>query len=332
MQKFFPFLGPILCVGTLAFAPCKTATAQMKKVELERSGLVYALGRVDRVANGSAQIDLGDVHTLRRGERVAIIRPVDNYYVPVGLFAISETYSTYSRAAKATGLHPQEGDIALFVREFSQLKTADQHRDSFVKQEIIKNAGNNRYSTFGRSDVAIALADYRSQYDTWERSKRDVIGYLAGKSFAGGKHTAVEPLLKQIDMMREFLRDGRNSLPAAGDKWVSVMSLLTGPTASAQHQAAQKVETDDDFSDEESTGPTIRDIQREVKDKLFDRLDEEQKLVSFLVATILEEDPPRLELWFDHNVRRSQFPLLAEEVSLIDDVRRVLQTLRRNDI
>ena len=132
-------------------------------------------------------------------------------------------------------------------------------------------------------------------------------------------------------MIREMLRDGRNSLPAAGEQWVSVMSILAGPTVIAQHEAAQNVVTEDEFVDEEDAGPTIRDIQREVGDTLFDRSEEQRKLISLFVATILEANPPRLELWFEHNVKRSQFPELSDDVSLIDDVRRIMQRLRGED-
>lgn len=334
IRSFLRFM--LGCLIAFASVQFQTRTAHAQTFELARTGLVYVLGRVDRVDSGSAKIDLGDVHTLRPGERVAIIRPFENYYIPIGVVHIAETNSTYCRAAKSTGVRPAPGDIAIFVREFSQLKTAEQHLENFVKHRLVKDAGKNRYSTFGNADVAIALANYRVQYTRWERSKRDVIGYLGGRSFAGGKESAIEPLLSQLDMMRESMRDGRASLPAAGNHWVSVMTVIAGATATAQLNSAMEVKVEDEFAEDDESGPTIRDIRRLVHDTLFDRLDEEIHLVSYLVASYLDASKANavegsFELWFTHRLKTSQFPGMAEEIGVIDNIDRILQILRDDD-
>ena len=320
-------LSLLFWIGSLALAPDCVNSVYGQQIQIARSGLIYGLGRVERVDSKSAQIDLGDVHTLRPGEKVAIFRPQGNYFVPIGVLVVGETHPTFCRTTRSTSVKPEAGDIAMFTREFSQLKTAAQHRDDYVRHRVAKNTGRNRYSTFGEDDVAIALADYRDHYEQWERSQRDVVGYLPGKTFAGGKESEISQLLKQISMMRELHRVGSNTLPAAGPQWVAVMNVLFGPTVVLQHRAAQKIVTDE-FADEEVTGPPIRDIERQVRDTLFDRRDEEQKLVTYLVANIIENSPRSLEIWFTHNLKESQFPQMAEEVALVDQVRRILKELR----
>ena len=295
-------------------------------VEVERTGLVYGLGRVDHVSNDSALIDLGDIHLLKVGENVAIIRPTDDYYVPVGVLKIAETYPTYSRAIRSTLIEPQPGDIVLFVREFSQMKTASRHLEDFVRQQIVKTTGNNSYSTERRAEVAVALSNYKAKYVSWERSKKDVIGYLPGVSFGDGRERTLKPLLNQINMMREFHRAGRNSLPAAGEQWVSVMNVLFGPTVTAQHAATQKVVVDDDPA-EKPGGLPFRDIQRRVRDALFDRLVEEQNLVAYLVASIMESPPRIQEQWLHQQLLQSQFPEVASDTALIERLTKVLKDL-----
>lgn len=322
----------LFLVAISVLLPNFLTSVQGQDLSLSRSGLVYGLGRVQRLKSSSIQIDLGDVHTLKPGEKVAIFRGKDNYYVPLGVVEVRETHPNFCQATKPSKVRPQVGDIAMFAREFSQLKTATEHRDDYARLTLLKNSGRNRYSTFGSVDVAVALADYGAHYDEWERSKRDVIGFMYGKSFVETREDGIAPLMRQINMMREIHRDGRKSLPAAGEGWKSVISTLSGPTARAQHLAAQQVVTDDEFVDAESSGPTIRDIKRQVRDTLFDKLDEEQKLLTYLVANLIEIAPRNTEVWFSHNLKQSQFPLLAEEPNLVEQVRAIQQALQSDNL
>lgn len=324
MHKSAVFLSVVLSI----LLPETPAVVCGQEVNLARSGLVYGLGRVQRVSSTSSQIDLGDVHTLRPGEKLAIFRPTSNYYVPIGVVEVRQTFATYCQTNNSPNVRPEIGDVAVFPREFSQLKTSAEHQDDFVRLQVLKKSGSNRYSTFGDAHVAEAMAEYRDRYDQWERSKSDVIGYMFGQSFVKSGEQSITPLLRQIGLMREIYRDGRRSLPAAGEAWDAVIRVVSGPTVRAQHEAAQKIVTDDEFVDEEKSGAMIRDIQRLVRDTLFDKLDEEQKLVTFLVATIIETSPRNVELWFSHHLEQSQFPLLAEEVALVDQVREILKVLR----
>ena len=324
MSKSFRFL----CVTVSVLLSSMPSFARGQEIDLVRAGLVYAIGQVQRVASNSSQIDLGDVHTLRLGEKLAIFRATDNYYVPIGVVTVRQTFATYCQTTNSPSVHPEIGDIAIFPREFSQLKTAADHRDDFARLMLLKNSGSNRYSTLGDAHVAEALSEYSAKYGQWERSKRDVVGYMFGRSFIDSGEQPITPLLRQINMMREIYRAGRKSLPAAGEEWAAVITLMSGPTVRAQHLAAQKIVTEDEFVDDENTGPPIRGIQRQVRDTLFDKLDEEQKLATFLVARILEASPPNPELWFSHNLTQSQFPLLAQEPALVDQVRKILQVLR----
>ena len=109
--RLLPLYVVVLLAATDA-GNSKSACGQ--PIEIERSGLLYGIGRVDRVARDPALIDLGDVHSLRVGEKVALIRPTDDYYEPIGVVEIAETYPTYSRAARSTRIEPQAGDIVLF--------------------------------------------------------------------------------------------------------------------------------------------------------------------------------------------------------------------------
>jgi hypothetical protein len=300
------------------------------EIGIERSGLIYGLGHVERVSRGSALIDLGDVHTLKVDEMVAVIRPVDNYYVPVGVLRIEQTYPTTCRTRRSNVVRPLPGDIVMFTREFWQLKTGPRFRNEYLKQQVIKTSANQGYSTFRRSDTAAALMKYELNHPKWERADGKVIGYLEAASFSDGGRKFIMGLLRQIGMIREHHRVGGKTLPAAGEKWSSVMSVLLGPTVTAQHEAAQPVSDDEELLEEDS-GPTVRDVRRVVRKRLFARLDEELDLITYLVATLLEDPVGNEHLWFIQQFGQSQFPDLARDDAVFEQIRVIVRDLQ-NDL
>ncbi|MEO2015343.1 MAG: hypothetical protein ABGZ53_13320 [Fuerstiella sp.] len=309
------------------FLTSSTQTFAQNEIEVVRPGLIYGLGHVERVARGSALIDLGDVHTLKVDERVAIIRPVENYFVPIGVLRIEQTGPTTCRARRSNVVKPLPGDIVLFTREFWQLKTGPRFRDEYLKQQIIKTSAALGYSTFRRGDTATALMRYQLNHPKWERAHGNVIGYLEGASFSDGQRKFIAELLKQIGMIREHHRVGGRTLPAAGEHWVSVMTVLLGPTVTAQHEAAQPVSDDDDLLEEEF-GPSVRDIRRVVRERLFDRLDEELNLITYLVATLLENPVGNERLWFTQQFGQSQFPDLTRDDAIFEQIRVIVRELQ----
>ena len=315
-----------LAACALLLTLCTQADAQTE-FQVERAGLIYGLGHVERVARGSALIDLGDVHTLKVDEKVAVIRPVDNYYVPIGVLRVQHTYPTTCRTHRSNIVDPLPGDIILFTREFWQMKTGPLFRDQYLKQQIIKTSGNKGYSTFRRSDTAVALMKYQSNHPKWERADAKVVGYIEGASFSDGQRSSFEALLRQIGMIREYHRVGGRTLPAAGEKWEKVMSILLGPTVIAQHEAAQPVSDDEDLLDEDF-GPAVRDVRRVVRERLFARLDEELDLITYLVATLLEDPVGNERLWFIKQFGQSQFPDLARDDAVFEQIRVIVRDLQ----
>ncbi|MEO1979721.1 MAG: hypothetical protein ABGZ24_04330 [Fuerstiella sp.] len=312
------------------FAILLTSSAQtfaQNEIEVIRSGLIYGLGHVEGVTRGSALIDLGDVHTLKVDEQVAVIRRVENHFVPIGVLRVEQTGPTTCRARRSNVVKPLPGDIIMFTREFWQLKTGPHFRDEYLKQQIIKTSAALGYSTFRRGETAAALMKYQLNHPKWERADGRVIGYLEGASFSDGRRRFIAKLLAQIGMIREDHRIGGRTLPAAGEEWVQGMRVLLGPTVTAQHEAAQPVSGDEDLL-EEDFGPTVRDIQRVVRERLFARLDEELNLITYLVATLLENPVGNERLWFIQQFGQSQFPDLARDDAVFEQIRIIVRDLQ----
>ncbi|MEQ9411333.1 MAG: hypothetical protein RIK87_26705 [Fuerstiella sp.] len=316
----------LLLLGTVV-TPCAG-----QEIETERSGLVYSIGRIEKVSRGSALMDLGDVHGLTLVSpfnQVAIFRATSSGYIPVGVVRVAETYATFSRTRRTSGVSPEKGDVVMFVRELSQLSDTPVHRDRFIGKQVIRNSNASSYSTFRRPDTARALTDYQFSYPKWERRRARVLGFYNGPSFAEGGEELLSPLLNYIDMLREDYRIGRNSLPAAGTAWDRVMSVLYGETAEAQHQAAQPVAAEDTPL-AAAPRPADRDIRRVVRDVFFDRTLEEQNLLAYLVATMLEASPGNQEVWFRQKILSSQFPEMSEEEYVLEQVLLIMRTLQED--
>ena len=127
-------------------------------------------------------------------------------------------------------------------------------------------------------------------------------------------------------MLREHYQEGRLSLPAAGELWEESLRVLTGPAIREEHLAAFAVR---EQNGAESNGgrPPLREIRRIVDERLFERLPEERALLSYFIATFMEEGASEQDLWMQHKIRRSQFPALDDEnIHLV--LNRIVQELR----
>lgn len=336
MQKkrtFFGFTHPaVCCLVTVSVFMSSAGVLSAQEIETERSGLVYSIGRVERAIRGAALIDMGYAHTLDTApphNKVALFRATESRYVPVGVLTIAETYMTVSLTEPSAAVKPQVGDVVFFVRELSELKTPLEHRDEFIREELVKNANQSEYTSFRRDVAARALRDYTDNHRKWVMSTADVVGFLNGPSYEDGRETRLQPLLNYIGMIREDYRVGRNSLSAAGRKWDVTVKALMGPTATVQHFAAQPVE------EEGNAVPAAKrvsdqDLRRLVRESFFDRSDEEINLLAYLVASLLEYTPRNQDVWFRNQLLRSQFPALADEEFVLEEVRDLLRDLNDN--
>lgn len=327
-------LAPLMLSAVILVTAPQFGVAQDgDEVNTERSGLVYSIGRVDDVIGGGALIDMGDAHNLSNApplNKVALFRSSQERYIPVGVMTISETYATHCRTAASPRTSPQPGDIVMAVRELSQLKTPDRHQDDFIKLQIIKNGNASGYSTMRRSAVARTLRDYAQNHKKWVRSRATILGFLNGESWSEGREVRLKPLLDYIGLIREDYRAGRNSLSAAGRKWDETVKVLYGQTTNIQHKAAQPVEDDPNFATVDRRPPD-RDIRRMVREHFFDHNSEQQNLLAYLVATLLEYTPRNQEVWFQHQILKSQFPELGEEDYILDQVRLILQEIQEGN-
>lgn len=322
----------VINTAVLLLAMCCTAsaTAQDPQFELERSGLVYSVGRVERTISGAALIDLGYIHNLSAvapRNKVAVFRVEQSWYVPLGTLTVAETFETTSLTRPNPRVNPQPGDIVMYVRELSQLKAPREHSTDFLRERIVRTRNTSSYSTTRLDAVARALDAYQTSYRRWERSEADVVGFMNGQSYADGGERRLQRLLNFLQVMRESYRRGYRSVEAAGPKWVRVIEPILGPTVIAQHAASQDVgQADPLLANMPQISP--RDIRREVDEHLFDQSEAQRNTLAFIVADLLERSPRNDDIWFQQALLQSQFPELIEEDYILEQVREILKARR----
>lgn len=297
-------------------------------VNLDRAGIRYSIGTVTLVQRGEAQIDLGEVHSLKKLDRLAIFRPRVGKYHPQGVVTLQEVFGVRCRTMVVRGFEIEPGDIAITIREFSQVPPAGRFRDDYVRRQKVRFSAKPNYSTVGRKSVAHTLWEYQDKYGKWEKSSGDVIGFLNGDTWREGGEERAKNLLNYINLLRRHRSEGLNSAPGAGAKWESVMSVLYGPTAIKRHESSQAITEEDTYSLGQAPRPSVRSIERRVNEQFFDREPAARQLLAYIVLTGLESSPVREDLWLQTILTQSQYPELVGEESISQPMLELINELK----
>ena len=106
------------------------------------------------------------------------------------------------------------------------------------------------------------------------------------------------------------------------------MKLLAGPTASSGHRLVSESEQEDTESDRQVLA--AKDVRAFVIDALFDREPEQQNIVAVIVAAMLASEPRDAQSYPVRALLDSQFPDLAEDDALTEDIQQLVRTLRES--
>ena len=292
-----------------------------QSADLERSGIVYVIGTVIHMTPGGAVIDLGEAHTLRDQDSLAVFRPANNYFEAKGLAAVTRAGVTFSLCDSQVVL--EENDVVMTVRELSQISPGRKHRTQVLTRQVIRTAGEENHTTVRNVRIAQALLDYELQYPGWERSQSEVVGTLLSGSLRSDRSDRRDHLLSQIDLMRELYQQGTEMIPAAGKAWEQVIDLLAGPTARAEHDSLPESEAAEDAD----VAVTAGSIRVRVLEQVFDLRPEQQNTIAMLVAALATGESTNRQNMLTTLLRRSQFPELADDEQLLEDMRSIVRAL-----
>ncbi|MFN9160858.1 MAG: hypothetical protein ACK6D5_24145 [Planctomyces sp.] len=333
-----------LCSMLLGLLGClllpQSALAQTDDNTKAGGGIVWYAGTVLSSAAEAERIDLGDVHGILEGDLLAAFRRTDNHYRPLGTVQIIESHPTWSRPGGPVAAQLQQGDLVLGIRTVRQIGTGSDFSEAFLNRQLIRNSNRNGYSTLREQESAQVLHTIVNRQQRWVKQLKPVAGRIRGASVTPADFQSLQPLLSQIRRCQDFSAIGIPLEKCASPEWAAVTAVLTPrpavETASSAPRNKQPAAPDASLPNPDSSPDSlaatlnrrIELIQQESSVVLFDRFPEERILANLICTAIGIENPRNEPLWIGLELARSQFPELADDREMQQEIPEILKRVR----
>jgi hypothetical protein len=333
VRRLSAFLVPVhacFVACAIVVSPVSIPSAAAETPGEDPNGLVYFAGTVLTMIQGAAVVDLGDVHTLKPGDQLAVFRTQDSYLRPLGTISVTKSHPNWMYTQRSDSHDLRPGDLVMFVRTVADIGRPSVHRDRFLATQYLKARGRNSYSTIHDRDVAMAIREVSKRQPVWVRQRRRVSGLVAGTSLDEAAETRLKLLTSQINQIRTLQDMGIPAAEAGGPAWKSVMSVLRGPAELGQPVVQLGLEKPDavtpDPAEEVEIG--VDRIRNVVRSNLYARPEEEQDTVCIIVTAMMRQRVGDESLWLRRQLLESQFPMLADDDQIYVDVDLITRELR----
>ena len=339
-QSFFRLVTG-LTVAVFAAICGETAVAE-KIDKLDGAGVIEFFGTIHLQEDKHPVIDLGDAQGLHEANEVAIFRAEDMHFRPLGSFRIEESFATHAVPEVPSGVELRDGDRVVYVKTLSQLGTGDDFRESFLRQQLIKTAERNSYSTFRQQDEADTLQRYVSRQPRWVRDRKHFAGRMRSPSVSVQAADDMTAVLSQVQLLQHYQSLGISIDRNIGRNWVAVIKALKpAPEIVFGEPRYNKSKSNEETSAEKPLGPNQESVdvverraerfRREADNILFTRSAEERNLAVIVLAALYVEKPRNEGQWLVDQVRVSQFPTLAVNEQFIEDLLKILKRVRTSE-
>jgi len=291
----------------------------------ERSSILYLIGRVTSATDKSCLIDIGAVHTIGSQNQLAVFRPIDGYYKPIGRITVVHTEATTSHCTHR--IRTQRDDIVMTVREISQLRPGARHREHIVRRKVVEARHQTSSTTVHHVRTAHALSDYEKQFPKWERSRGAVVGQLLSATLKDSGNKQLERLTSQVNLMRRLYQQDARIVDAAGELWTGVMPVLAGRTAAAGHALRVKDQQEGDIPPN-----AVQVAAAELRDRVFERFyhleREQQNILALVVASQIAKSTRNNQTLLKTTIDQTQFEGLGEDEQLLEGMERLVLDFR----
>ena len=350
--RFFrSFAGLLILMKHLSISLCLTTVVSIFSVlpavalgqsdpnVINGGGLVWFAGSVISDSDEAIRIDLGDVHGVLEGDRLAAFRPQNSHYAPVGTIQILESHSTWSRPARSISMALHKGDIIIGIRTLRQIGTGQDLQEAFLERQLVRSSNRNSYSTLREQQSAKILHGLVRRQTRWIRELKPVAGQVRSDSFSSENFQKIQPLLNQIMRFQDLRATGIPIERCIGKEWESVLGTLTPESAIAASTpgkgkldqtpavVSQSAESETDSLKSELE-KRIDVVREETGLVLFDRFPEERNVAMMICSVIDLESPKNEPLWISLELSKSQFPELAEDREMLVELPEILKRVR----
>lgn len=321
---------------------CGAAAVAEEIDKLDGAGVIEFFGTIHLQEGNHPIIDLGDAHGLNEADVVAVFRAVDMHFRPLGAFTIQESFATHAVPEVPAGVELRDGDRVVYVKTLSQLGTGDRFRESFLRQQLIKTAERNSYSTFRQQDEADTLQRYVARQPRWVRDRKHFAGRMRSPTVSVQSADDMTAVLSQVQLLQRYQSVGISIDRNMGVEWVAVIKALKpAPEVVFGEPKYNKPKSDEEGAGKIAVEPNADPVdvverraerfRREASDILFTRSAEERNLAVIVLAALYVEKPRNERQWLIDQVRVSQFPSLATNEQFIEDLLKILKRVRTSE-
>jgi hypothetical protein len=310
--------------------------------KLDGAGVIEFFGTIHLQEGKHPIIDLGDAHGLHEANEVAIFRAEDMHFRPLGSFRIEESFATHSIPEVPSGIELRDGDRVVYVKTLGQMGTGGAFRESFLRQQLIKTAERNSYSTFRQQDEADSLQRYVSLQPRWVRNRKHFAGRMRSPTVTVQAADDMIPVLSQVQLLQHYHSIGILIDRNIGRNWLAVMNALrpepevvfgeprltNATTKEASSKASAATQPPEPIDVIERRAERMR---READNILFTRSAEERNVAVIVLAALYVEKPRNERQWMIDQVRVSQFPSLSVNDQFIEDLLKILKRVRTSE-
>jgi hypothetical protein len=305
-----------------SFLLTASAVAQTDANTKAGGGVVWYVGTVLSSAAEAERIDLGDVHGILEGDQLAAFRRTDNHYKPLGTVQIIESHPTWSRPGGPVAAQLQQGDLVLGIRTVRQIGTGSDFSEAFLNRQLVRNSNRNGYSTLREQESAQVLRTIVNRQQRWVKQLKPVAGRIRGASVTPADFQSLQPLLSQIRRCQDFTAIGIPLEKCASPQWAAV----SAQSATSDPPEPNPASSPDSLA--ATLNRRIELIQQESSVVLFDRFPEERILANLICTAIGIENPRNEPLWIGLELARSQFPELADDREMLQEIPEILKRIR----
>jgi hypothetical protein len=324
----------ILLLGFAIFLPPDRAGAVPPEEFKEPAGLVWFVGTVEQVVDDVPLIDLGEVHTLRDGFKVAAVRYRDNHFLPLGVLEVKHSHPTWCQMLPSTAFTSEVGDLVVFVEAPGDLGAGDAIRDSFIRHRIVANANRNRYSTTRDFIEANELQNVIEKQPAWTEGNRQVAGTIRSPTVTRDTLNHFRLFMTQILLFQDYEDQGVDVAQVTSESWSLILSALRRreespeavSTVFAEISSADAVDTEAETEPDRSMA-----VVREVNDLMFEQSQEERNLIAAICATLLQTKSSNERQWMIQQLAKSQFPFLARQEQVAIDMETIMRRVRKTE-
>jgi hypothetical protein len=342
MTSFRPLQSLLIVFAVISPGRLSPASAQSDSNSLNGGGIVWVAGTVVSEDEEAARIDLGEVHSILPGDRLAVFRSQENHHVPVGTVTVEETSANWCRPRLSLATPLRQGDRVFAIRILNQFGTPREFLQAFLERQLVSATNRNSYSTLRDVEVAMSLHDLSRRQQLWLRELKTRAGRIPSASVTSDTWEELQPLLRQVRRLQDFRAVGLPIDRAVGPAWDSVLITLTPEPArsSLPTQIEPKPEGKQASAEADAAGESVSPakaelerritlIRQETEQRLFSRFPEERNLAVVLCAAIDIEGPKNELLWISLELAKTQFPQLAEDRDMLEEMPVILSRVRQ---